>query len=385
MRKLASAYVFLLIGLLLLCWVVPDEVYRIADSMGQRVLYGLAGVRFVLGILLLGAAGSSRMPVFLRVMGVLSISGVGSVAMWELQGHTLRMDIVHHALIGGAGYMVGSAVGEPVVGTAFLAGSVFPDLDVAFIALGKRFYLRNHQGITHSAVMAPLYAAFVSFPLCYFFVDGWDWRVFLAALCGLGIHVLLDWFNTFRIALLLPLSRKRHSLDAVFFVDGVALSLTGSFYLFYGYFDMEFVAYAYPASFVAYFLFKLWIQRRVVAARGCQFAIPSSLNPFEFYVLTKDDDGLRGYLYNCVTNNVRREEAYASVAAEHEALAETSQVFRDMRHITRAFHVTGVSDVDGGTRIDAGDLAVRNFGGKFAKTVLTFDKDGKLIDEVANI
>ena len=68
------------------------------------------------------------------------------------------MDIVHHSLIGGSGFLIASAVDQPLAGTAFVMGSVFPDLDVVFIILGKRFYLRNHQAITHLLFLAPVYS-----------------------------------------------------------------------------------------------------------------------------------------------------------------------------------------------------------------------------------
>jgi hypothetical protein len=40
------------------------------------------------------------------------------------------MDTVHHALIGGAGFLVAATHQQELAGAAFLAGSVFPDLDV---------------------------------------------------------------------------------------------------------------------------------------------------------------------------------------------------------------------------------------------------------------
>ena len=60
------------------------------------------------------------------------------------------MDIVHHAFIGGAGFVALGAQQQELAGLGFLAGSVFPDLDVVLMAGGKRFYLKHHQGPTHS-------------------------------------------------------------------------------------------------------------------------------------------------------------------------------------------------------------------------------------------
>lgn len=122
------------------------------------------------------------------------------------------MGIAHHALIGGAGFVALAAQDHELAGMAFVAGSVFPDLDVAFMAMGKRFYLRNHQGPTHSFVMAPLYALLVSSPVIVFL--GFDWPTHVAALLGLWLHVLLDFTNTFGITLWWPVWRGRRSLDS---------------------------------------------------------------------------------------------------------------------------------------------------------------------------
>jgi len=44
-----------------------------------------------------------------------------------------------------------------------------------------------------------------------------------------------------------------------------------------------------------------------------------------------------------------------------------------------------VKTTDNGITITAADLAIRNFGGKFAKTTLKFDNQGNLTSEMANI
>ena len=122
------------------------------------------------------------------------------------------MDVAHHALIGGAGYLVGVSADRPLVGLAFLAGNVLPDLDVAFMAGGRRFYLKHHQGPTHSLLLAPLYATGICLLLCYLVGLGWSWGCFVGACLGLLLHVVLDWTNTYGIGLFWPLSSRRYCL-----------------------------------------------------------------------------------------------------------------------------------------------------------------------------
>ena len=295
------------------------------------------------------------------------------------------MDIVHHSLIGGAGMLLAVAQDQPLMGFAFVAASVFPDLDVIFMIFGKRFYLKNHQAITHSIILAPLYALLLSTPLLLPMGEWWRLEVYLAALAGLSIHILLDWFNTYRIALLSPFIKKRYSLDAVFFIDGVALALTALFYGLHLLDELDIAGWLYPTCFVSYFMAKHYYQRKILHRLHAMFVIPSSLNPFEFYILTGDEYGFHGYLYNGLTASQKKQCHYPVVDKKIMALAETSPVYQDMKAITRAFHITEVDKTEKGVRIQADDIAVRNFGGKFARTTLEFDNNGKLIRELANI
>ncbi len=56
-----------------------------------------------------------------------------------------------------------------------------------------------------------------------------------------------------------------------------------------------------------------------------------------------------------------------------------------MTGITRALYITEITETEDTTKLVAQDLAVRNFGGHFAKTTLTFNKQGELLNEAANI
>ena len=295
------------------------------------------------------------------------------------------MDIVHHTLIGGAGLSIAAEMNQPIVGVAFIIGSIFPDLDVIFMIFGKRFYLRNHQGVTHSLILAPVFSALLCLPLLWLLQLEWDWFIYIGMLGGLAIHITLDWFNTFRIALFYPIIKSRYSLDAVFFIDSVLLTFTASFYLFYIYMDIKLMGFLYPVIFSSYCISKLYMHNKVIKRLKPLYAIPSSINPFEFYILEQNNNILSGYLYNFLFKNKRSYQTYNSISTKHEKLATTSTVYREIKLITRALTITDVSKNEHGVIITAADLAVRNFGGKFAKTILKFDNHGNLIDEMANI
>ncbi len=294
------------------------------------------------------------------------------------------MDIVHHALIGVAGFQ--SAANEELfpLGAAFLFGSVFPDLDVAFMAMGKRFYLKNHQALTHSLPLSPLYALLLASPL--FLLEGFSWSLVVAALLGLWLHIALDWSNTFRLAPFAPFSYHRYSLDAIFFIDSVALSLTAGFYLLHHLVAAElWVTALYGGAFLSYVLFKLGLQRRVRARQQATIAIPSSFNPFSFYLLSEDSAGYYSRHFNALTGRSSQPLAVAKVEPAMMALAAKSEVFGDMQRVCRSLQIVEVERDEAGITLHAADIAVRNFGGRFGRTVLKFDQHGELLSEVANI
>jgi membrane-bound metal-dependent hydrolase YbcI (DUF457 family) len=294
------------------------------------------------------------------------------------------MDIVHHAAIGAVGFTALAAQGQELAGLGFLAGSVFPDLDVAFMALGKRFYLKRHQGPTHSLVVAPAYAALLA--LLPFFELGWSWTFFLGALAGLAVHVALDLFNTFGIQIGWPLTRRRFCFDAVFFIDAVAWALTiGALVMMVAGGNAQAVGIAYAMLFAVYLAARLVLQRSVRRRAGADFAIPSAWNPFYFFTFSKRAGRLETGSFDALSGRAASAGSLAESAPDILKLARGSVLFRDMESILRGLHITRVEQEGGATVVVAEDLAIRNFGGKFGRTRLRFDPQGKLLDEMAHI
>jgi len=295
------------------------------------------------------------------------------------------MDIVHHAFIGGAGMVALGVQGQELAGLGFLAGSVFPDLDVVFMAAGKRFYLKRHQGPTHSLPLAPVYAALLAVvPALH---AGFDWGLYLGILGGLCVHVLLDYHNTFGIQMMWPITRRRFCLDAVFFIDAVAWALTLGFFalVYLGGAAPGKAALGYAALFAVYVGAKLVLQRHVKKRLGVDIAIPSALNPFGFFLYTRRNGRIETAIYNALTGRTSRTRTMEEVAPEVIELARSSAIFRDMHSILRGLQVTRVEKDLAGTLVVAEDMAIRNFGGKFGRTELRFDTNGRLIHEMARI
>ena len=70
--------------------------------------------------------------------------------------------------MGGVGFAVLASGGHELAGVSFVAASVFPGLDVFFMIFGKKYYLKAHQGPTHSLLLSPIFALLLCFPVFYY-------------------------------------------------------------------------------------------------------------------------------------------------------------------------------------------------------------------------
>jgi inner membrane protein len=135
------------------------------------------------------------------------------------------MDTLTHGL---AGALLGRGAAKESAGpvTAVCAvAAMFPDCD-AFFLPGSWFtlhdtlgYLRYHRGITHSFVMAPLFAAVIAGVGKIFARRTKLFLLWLAALLGIVSHILFDWITSYGTMFFAPLSWHRYSLDWVFILD----------------------------------------------------------------------------------------------------------------------------------------------------------------------
>jgi membrane-bound metal-dependent hydrolase YbcI (DUF457 family) len=301
------------------------------------------------------------------------------------------MDIVHHAMIGAVGALFSAVAGEPVAGCAFLVGSVLPDLDMAFVALGKRRYLELHQGPTHSLFAAPLVAALAALGTLLIpgagTLGGGPGICFLAALGGVCLHATLDLCNTFGIRPLWPL-KTRVSLDAAFFVDlptlcATALAMAA---LAAGWAAPWGVLGAYASSCCAYLALRLYLQRAARRALRADTVIPSGVFPFGAFVTRTVSGGIECGWVNTLTGRYRVSKRLPPVDAAVLALARKSAVYRGMEAALRRLTPVDVRrGADGAVEtIVARCVAVPNFGNRYGEVALRF-RSGKLVGEHARI
>jgi inner membrane protein len=104
------------------------------------------------------------------------------------------------------------------VAAGFIAGA-FPDCDIALRAVDTLWYLgKAHQGITHSLLLAPMWAlvlAFVLGRLC-----GKRWHAFYGpATLGIAMHIAGDVITAYGTQLFAPLADWRAALSLAYVID----------------------------------------------------------------------------------------------------------------------------------------------------------------------
>ncbi|THF64620.1 metal-dependent hydrolase [Pseudothauera nasutitermitis] len=144
------------------------------------------------------------------------------------------MDTLTHALSGALlGRVMARPAGapaddrRPAALAAVLAGAAagaFPDIDFVLGYISEITYLRGHRGVTHSLLLAPLWAL----PLAWLMarLAAWStagrpsWRGFYpVALGGVLIHIAGDFITQFGTMMLAPFSDWRFGLGTTFIID----------------------------------------------------------------------------------------------------------------------------------------------------------------------
>lgn len=294
------------------------------------------------------------------------------------------VDIVHHSVVGLAGALAAQHMGHTDVAAGFLIGSVIPDSDVVFMALGKSKYLRMHQSVTHSVFTLPFIACLIGVLLGVGL--GGDWLlVAIGCLFGSLVHVGLDALNSFGVRALWPLPH-RFALDAFFFIDIYAVTfalLAGAALL------LEIpaipVLFGWISAISLYVLGKVAWRRAVVRESAAKTAIPSGVAPLTYF-LTRETAGGSLQLGMCRGRKraITWSEIMPTLDQQTMAILRTGPVFGDLERALKLFRPVSAS-VDGAKAVVVSRcIAVRNFNNRYGE-ITSVIVDGKLEDEKAKL
>jgi len=288
------------------------------------------------------------------------------------------VDIVHHAVIGTAGAGLATALGQQEVAIGFIVGSILPDIDVLFMALGKARFLRLHQGVTHSLVGLPILATVVA-GLLQPALGAPLLPLLAGVIAGMALHVALDILNTFGVNLLWPM-KGRICLDAFFFID-VQVFVSSTAFAVAAWTGHGLTAAVAWLLFVAsYSALRWWWRRLIMREHGLTTAVPSGVAPMTWFVTKRDADGIR----TGKVSGIRRRCVWTGTVAEADAdlLDElrTGPVFSDLERSLKLFVPVAVERHAEGTTVRSRCVAVPNFGNRYGETTSVI-VDGKVINE----
>ena len=101
----------------------------------------------------------------------------------------------------------------------FFAGA-FPDIDFVARLAGIAAYLNYHRGITHSLLMAPLWALLLAWLFSLLARGRYQWRAFYGVcLLSLFVHIFGDIITAYGTMVFAPLSDFKLSFPTTFIID----------------------------------------------------------------------------------------------------------------------------------------------------------------------
>ncbi|SDY94311.1 metal-dependent hydrolase [Nitrosomonas sp. Nm33] len=101
-----------------------------------------------------------------------------------------------------------------------MTAAAFPDIDGAIRLIDTLTYLNWHQGPTHSLLMLPLWAFFLSHLFSKVARGRYSWQLFLIpASLGIAIHIAGDLITSYGLMLLAPFSAERFCVPFAFVID----------------------------------------------------------------------------------------------------------------------------------------------------------------------
>lgn len=293
------------------------------------------------------------------------------------------MDIVTHAGIG----LVAAApfVGDrPELGLGVVAGSVLPDLDALYRLVHKRAFLQGHQTWTHAFPVQLGFSIAVGTAAT---LAGWNGLALGAGLlAGLAGHSLLDWTNTFGVALFKPISPRRFCGEWVFFIDaavvlGTAIALA---WVIPGWLRGEPVPAGPSAGFMillAAYVFGKGVLRhragRLVPDAGS--LIPSALWPMHFFHARQQGDFVTVWRLNALTGSQHQVARMPVLDTRFLGLVEALPEFELMRKISPNYHIVSATTEGQATRLLCRDMRTRNFGTRFGDLEVWLDSGGRVI------
>jgi len=224
----------------------------------------------------------------------------------------------------------------------FLVGflcAIFPDIDFVMRAGGMLTYLNTHRGVTHSILLAPIWAWLLAWLFAWLWRGRYSWRAFyLLCLLSILAHIIGDLITAYGTMLFAPLSNGKLSWSTTFIIDLyftaiIALTLiVAAMTKRHG----RQIAIAGALLLISYIGFQGFLQHAAVRLaydriaqqqlrHATAEAIPQPLSPFNWKLIISDQDS-----YQVAYVNLWREEVI-TVTADANWLGKLNALYAPKR------------------------------------------------------
>ncbi len=190
---------------------------------------------------------------------------------------------------------------------AGLLAGAFPDSDVVVgLFTDPLTYLNLHRGITHSLLLMPIWAFFLSGILTLLWRLRYGWTAFYGVvLYGIAIHIAGDVITTFGTQVLAPFSDYKAIVPTTFIIDlNFTAIILGGLILSWWWGRSRLPSLLALALLAAYVGGQWWLmgQARAIGERYAAaeqleaagvHALPQPLSPFNWKLIVQSDDGYR--------------------------------------------------------------------------------------------
>ncbi|HYG55359.1 MAG TPA: metal-dependent hydrolase [Burkholderiales bacterium] len=196
-----------------------------------------------------------------------------------------------------------------------------PDLDFVIGYAGPVEYILHHRGVTHSVLLAPLWAIAVAWLLAKILREPRGWKaLYGTSLLCLWLHIAGDWITGFGTIMFSPFSDWRVALGTTFIIDLWFSGIILAGLVFSGIFHRTRIpAVAASVVLIGYVAFQYVLKSQAVdfglqyaAARGLSgvrvVAHPRPVTPFNWTVFVSDENVHRFAHVNLVRKSIKKYE-----------------------------------------------------------------------------
>lgn len=301
------------------------------------------------------------------------------------------MDIISHALEGSLTALVGLQKKYGLIASlTMVTASVLPDLDMALILLGPKYFFQYHRHpLTHSLGGSVLLSFVLTAVICTATPLKKPWLVFGISISGMILHLLSDLLTPWPIPLFFPFSSRTYSFDLIYFVDPVLLFVMGiGFFALYRWPAKRILVVGLTLLIAAGYLgFRVYGKQAVthlISEKGLVgkiTALPHGFNLVVWDVIVQEGKDYSCYIVDPLRRNVRSsQEIYSSKDEEVIEASKSSDLVQSF--IKRArFPVVFVTKEEDLTMVEWRDVHLMIGGGAVRGVVVLLNKQLEIIDD----